>query len=114
MNNTWGALDRRKAERYQAALPVELTQGTGITRNLSACGVFFETDCAFCTGEVIEFTLVLEYLDPGRPVRLQCRGRVVRVDQHGRIMGVAVEITDYRFNRRAGTRLRCYSRAVYR
>ena len=72
MTNTLSPPDRRKGRRFQVALPVELPEGTGITRDLSACGVFFVTDHAFAPREVIQFTLVLEYIDPGWPVRLRC------------------------------------------
>jgi PilZ domain len=98
MNYSLGTPDRRKAPRFQVALPVELPEGTGITRDLSARGVFFETDRALALGEVIQFALILQYIDPGRPVRLQCRGRVVRVEQRGHTMGVAVAITAYRLD----------------
>jgi hypothetical protein len=98
MASTFEIPDRRKATRFQVALPVELVEGTGITRDLSARGVFFETDCVFGLGEVIQFALVLEYIDPGRPVRLHCRGRVVRFERQGNTMGVAVAITAYRLD----------------
>lgn len=90
--------DRRKAPRFQVALPVELLEGRGISRDLSAGGVFFETDRVFGLGEVIQFALVLEYIDPGQPVRLQCRGRVVRLERRGNTMGVAVAIAAYRLD----------------
>lgn len=90
--------ERRKVQRIPMAVPVELSEGTGITRDLSVCGVFFETDRTFLAGEIIEFTLVLEYLDPRQPVRLQCRGRVVRVERRGDRTGVAAAIMAYRFS----------------
>jgi hypothetical protein len=101
MTNASGTPDRRKAPRFQVALRVELQEGTGITRDLSACGVFFETDCVFALGDVIQFAIILEHIDPCRPLRLQCRGRVVRVEQRGDTMGVAAVITAYQFDTRA-------------
>lgn len=98
MDNTLKIPDRRKAPRFQVALPVELLEGTGITRDLSVCGVFFETDRIFALGEVIQYTLVLEYIDPRHPVRLQCRGHVVRLELQGNTMGVAVVITACRLD----------------
>jgi hypothetical protein len=98
MADTLEIPDRRKAPRFQVALPVELVGGTGMTRDLSARGVFFETDRIFGLGEVIQFALVLEYIDPGQPVRLQCRGRVVRLERQGNTMGVAVAVTAYRLD----------------
>jgi PilZ domain len=101
MADTLGIPDRRKASRFQMALPVELPQGMGITRDLSARGVFFQTDCLLAPGELIQFALVLEYVDPGGPVRLQCRGRVVRLERQGGTLGVAVAITAYRLDARS-------------
>jgi hypothetical protein len=98
MADTLKIPDRRKAPRFRVALPVELLEGTGITRDLSACGVFFETDRSFALGEVIQFALVLEYLDPRQPMRLQCRGHVVRLERQGNTLGVAVAITAYRLD----------------
>jgi PilZ domain len=98
MADTLKIPDRRKATRFQVALPVEWPEGTGITRDLSAGGVFFETGRVFGLGEIIQFALVLEYIDPGQPVRLQCRGRVVRLERRGNTMGVAVAIVAYRLD----------------
>jgi len=98
MADTLGIPDRRKAPRFQVALPVELPQGNGLTRDLSACGVFFQTDSVLALEEVIQFALVLEYVDPGRPVRLQCRGRVVRLERQDNTWGVAVAIMAYRLD----------------
>jgi hypothetical protein len=100
MTDASGTPDRRKAPRFQVALRVELQGGEGVTRDLSAYGAFFETDRVFALGEVIEFAIILEHIDPNRPLRLQCRGRVVRVEQRGDTMGIAVVITAYRFNAR--------------
>ena len=79
-------------------LPVELQGGLDITRHLSPVGVFFETDQVLSLGELTQFALVLEYIDPEQSVRLQCRGRVVRLERQGHIMGVAVAITAYRLD----------------
>jgi hypothetical protein len=98
MGDTLEFPDRRKAPRFRVALPVELVEGKGVTRDLSAGGVFFETDRVFGLGEVIQFALVLEYIDPGQPVRLQCRGRVVRLERWGDTMGMAVAIAAYRLD----------------
>jgi hypothetical protein len=49
-------------------------------------------------GEVIQFALVLEYIDPRQPVRLRCRGHVVRLERRDNTMGVAVAITAYRLD----------------
>jgi PilZ domain len=101
MTNTSAMPDRRKAPRFQVTLRVELPEGTGVTRDLSASGVFFEADCVFALGEVLQFALVFEHIAPRQPVRLRCRGRVVRVEQRGGTLGVAVAITAYQFGTQA-------------
>jgi hypothetical protein len=84
------------------ALPVELPDGEGVTRDLSVCGVFLETEGVFALGEVIQFALVLRYVDPKRPVRLRCRGQVVRVEPRGTGIGLALAITEYRIDEEKG------------
>lgn len=68
--------DRRRAQRFGVALPVELKSGMAMTRDFSACGVFLETSQIFVPGEWLRFTLVLEHIAPGHQVHLQCQGRV--------------------------------------
>jgi len=74
-----------------------MEEGTGVTRNVSLSGAFFETDQSFSPGEQIRMVLVLERVSPGRPVRLQCEGRGVCVTRVDAKTGVAVAITSYRF-----------------
>jgi hypothetical protein len=98
MHRTRSLEDRRRTQRFQVVLPVELTDGTAVTGDLSACGVFFETSRVFVPGECIQFTLILEHVNPGHRVRLSCRGRVVRVEPCSTGVGVAVAITAYRLD----------------
>ena len=83
--------------RHQGKLPVQLESGKGITRDFSGSGVFFETDRSFSPGQPIEFTLVMEHIDPQRPVRLKCRGEIIRVEESGQKIGVAAVINSYTF-----------------
>jgi hypothetical protein len=87
--------NRRRAMRHKGALPVEMEGGQGITRNFSCSGIFFETDKAFSPGETIEFTIVLEHLDTGGPVRMHYQGEIVRVEEMGGKIGVAAAISSY-------------------
>jgi PilZ domain len=89
---------RRQAQRFRVALPVELVDGTAVTRDFSTCGVFFKTSQTCVPGECLEFTVVLEHVDPGHLLRLRCQGRVVRVEPHSTRVGVAVAITAYRID----------------
>lgn len=69
-----------------------------MTRDVSACGMFFETIQTFIPGQCLQLTLVLEHIDPGRQVRLQCRDRVVRIEPCDTEVGIAVDITAYRLD----------------
>lgn len=91
--------ERRQAPRLPIAIPVELEGGTGLTRDVSLSGVYFETDRCLVVGEQVRMTLVMGRLAPDYPVRLQCDGRVVRVERREMQvrLGVAVAIQSYRF-----------------
>jgi len=89
--------EHRRETRHRGKLPVELESGKGITRDFSGSGVFFETNRSFSPGQPIEFTLVLEHIDPERPVRLKCRGEIIRVEESGQMIGVAASINLYSF-----------------
>jgi hypothetical protein len=88
--------DKRRAPRFRVELRVKWDHGTGITRDVSVDGVFFMTQQVCSPGDPIECTLVFEHLDPDHPVRLRCRGQVVRVEPDDGHTGVAVAITAYR------------------
>jgi hypothetical protein len=89
----------RKHERVNAVIPVELEDGAeGITRDLSPAGVYFVTGGNLRSGEAIRFTL--EFDNPAGKLYLDCVGEVVRVEDSGGKMGVAVRITESRLERR--------------
>jgi hypothetical protein len=83
--------ERRKGERYKLALPMQLSDGTGTTCDVSATGIFFETESAYAIGETIRLLLYLEH------ETLQCEARVVRVEPRNGQFGVAVELVSYVF-----------------
>jgi hypothetical protein len=87
--------EKRKAIRFVGQLPIELKQGTGLTRNLSTSGVYFVTDQSLSNLEPIEFFLVLEHTGLGPQVRVHCCGEVVRVEPGGERTGVAVAVHSY-------------------
>ncbi len=68
-------------------------QGLGTARNVSTTGVFFEVDEPYALGESVNLSLVLERPYSTVPIRLQGKGRVVRVEARGRKLGVAVAVT---------------------
>lgn len=82
--------EQRMDERYDTAMPVSLDGVPGLTRNISARGVYFETDAAQRLGELVNFTV--EYTLQGRKRYLLCEGKVVRVEQQGQRVGVATRL----------------------
>lgn len=81
--------ERRSETRQRVELPVSLPGGgTGITRDVSATGLFIEFDGRLEAGDAIELSVTLP--DDDRPLRLQARGVVVRVEPKGKSCGVGV------------------------
>jgi hypothetical protein len=87
--------EKRREGRYKGNLAVTFEGGTGITRNFSSSGIFFETDCSFIANQPMEFTLLLNYMDSEHPVHVKCKGESVRVEQYGQKTGVAATIDSY-------------------
>jgi hypothetical protein len=92
MSDAW--VERRRVPRYPANLVVELEEGTGVTRDISAAGVYFETRQKPASDAPLRFTLILEHAEPG-PVRLGCEADVVRIEPRGDAFGVAAAITSH-------------------
>lgn len=85
---------KRKEERVEAELPVSLGSARGTTRDISATGVFFETDTAYAMGSEISFSVELNA--PGGKMMLKCQGRIVRVENRGGKIGMAAKIIESR------------------
>ena len=88
--DTGNAQDQRSAVRFDAAMPVEIDGLGGRTHNISATGVYFETDVRQEVGALVNFTL--EFTQGGERRRLLCDGKVVRVDRDGPRIGVAARL----------------------
>ena len=84
--------DHRSEERVRAALPVNLGNASGTTRDVSASGIFFETDAAYAIGNSIRFSVDLD--TPGGRMVLKCSGEIVRLEPQDERVGVAVQITE--------------------
>ena len=91
-----GESEKRQALRYPLELAVELPDGSGRSRDVSASGVFVETEEAVSSISPIKFSLVLGQTGHGAALRLYCEGRVVRVARRNGKAGVAVALTSYR------------------
>ena len=86
--------DQRAEERVSAAWPVDLGAATGVTCDVSASGMFFETDATYALGNEITFGVELD--TPGGKLILRCRGSIVRLEPRENRVGVAVKITESR------------------
>lgn len=84
--------EKRREERIDTALPVELDGAKGITKNVSATGIFFETDVAYSVGSAVNFAV--ELATPGGNMTMQCRGEIVRIEPHDARIGVGVKIVE--------------------
>jgi len=85
--------EKRRGPRILTALPVILKNVRGITRDISASGVYFWISEALCApGELISFSVELKR-PVGRMV-LTCQGDVIRTEPCFAGFGVAVKITD--------------------
>lgn len=81
--------EKRRQQRLGAALPVRLGKAAGVTRDVSASGVFVETDVAYHRGSRIHFEIDLE--TPWGGAVCDCDGKIVRVERHDRSVGIAVQ-----------------------
>ena len=63
-----------------------------MTRDVSASGVFFETDQDMADGSPIEFAVELD--SPTGKLVLRCSGQIVRIQRSGGKLGVAAKILD--------------------
>lgn len=69
-------VERRRAKRIPIGLHVEFDSGTGLSRDVSGLGVYFESDASgFSEGDEIRFTMIIP-----EAVNVTCEGNVVRVD----------------------------------
>ena len=81
--------DNRRAARIPVALPVNLnpTGSAGgnliaTTRDVSSNGVSFEFNSPIDIGSEVSFILILpEQITHGKPIRIKCKGKVVRVSR---------------------------------
>ena len=80
----------RGADRFDTELPVEMGDIRGLTRNISATGVYFETEGAQTPGSHVHFTVEVNV--QGQKLKLVCEGEVVRVDRMGGTLGIAAKL----------------------
>jgi hypothetical protein len=87
------ASTKRREERVQTALKVDLDNAVGLTRNFSASGIFFQTNpdgTLPSLGSEINFSIDLD--SPAGKLTLRCTGEIVRVEQKDDLVDVAAKI----------------------
>jgi len=86
--------NRRQEERIATALPLSFENGTGVTEDVAATGIFFWTDSTvgFEVGDRVAFTM--EIVRSGKQIRPKCQGEIVRVESRGIPTGVAVRVVE--------------------
>lgn len=89
---------KRKEERVLCELRVVMGEAWGIARNISASGIFFETetDWGLTLGSRIDF--MIAYDTPGGVIRLNCSAWIVRIEQRGNHLGMAARIIESKFS----------------
>lgn len=87
--------EKRRERRVPASLPVVLggmSEFEAVTKDVSATGLYFETNAIFEQGVLLNLIVELEPLT-GRRI-LSCHGIVVRFEPAGMRFGCAVRIVD--------------------
>jgi len=80
-------VERRRYPRHDLSAPVKFDwesdthrQGTGITRDFSAAGLFVLTDDPPPAGAIVQFEVDLETSRADSAVNVRAKGRVIRVE----------------------------------
>ena len=84
----------RTEDRVNMAVPVHLQGGAlGTTRDISASGIYFETDLEPIRESPLDFTVEFQNGGVGG-LSLRCKGKVLRVEPLGGRIGVAARIIE--------------------
>jgi hypothetical protein len=89
-------IEKRRLPRHQLRLPISFGSASSFTTDISAGGVRFEAQPLLHAGSEIEFALTLRESGE-KPVCVECRGRVVRVEIRGGKTFVAATIDEMVF-----------------
>jgi len=79
----------RRALRFDTVLPVKMGTFDGLARNLSATGIYFETEAAPALGSHVCFAVELTVR--GQKLELMCDGKVLRIDYRNGVQGLAAK-----------------------
>lgn len=82
--------DHRAAARFDTALAVDLAGLKAQARNISATGVYFETDVELPLGSLVN--LNVQFTHGGRTHLVACEGKVVRVTHADGHHGIGAQL----------------------
>lgn len=82
--------EQRSAPRFRATIPVEVGDDGGLTIDISSSGIAFDCERQYQIGE--EIPLRLRLGEGPFPLNLECRGRVVRVEEHDGAYTIATTV----------------------
>jgi len=89
--------EKRASQRIQVEVPVYIGKEKAVTRDVSWAGIYFMTNQFFSEGGDLNFSMDLTYALPGKPIKLDCQGEVLRVERHGDKYGVAAKINNFQY-----------------
>ncbi len=92
---TLGGADGRAAQRDKVSLPVQIgIECEGITRDLSATGLYAVAGCNPKVGNEVDLTI--EFTLHKQELLMICRGTIVRVEHNQERTGLAVKFSETR------------------
>jgi hypothetical protein len=94
---TMSDIEKRASQRIQVEIPVYVGHKEAFARDISWDGIYFLTDQVFTEGGGVNFSLELDYAMPGKPIKVGCEGKVVRVERHGEKFGIAAKINSFQY-----------------
>jgi hypothetical protein len=89
--------EKRASQRIQVEVPVYIGEEKAVTRDVSWSGIYFLTSQSFDEGGQLNFSLDLNYALPGKPIKLDCQGEVIRIEQCGEKFGIAAKINNFQY-----------------
>jgi len=88
-------MERRRHDRHEVQLPVEMTCGQGLTRDMSVSGAYIEAPIFDVpVGGEFTFSVTFGRADASSWV-LRCQGLVIRIEDKGDHLGIAASIERY-------------------
>ena len=87
--------EHRTETREQISLPLKLDSGlNAVTLDISASGLYIQTDAEQRVGNLIEVEIDLDTLSG--PIKFKAQGKIVRIEPHGKRIGLGIELLSSR------------------